>query len=104
MDASLSTAILTCTGSEANDIALRMAEAVTGKHGIIATDATYHGNTALVSQLSRSNVPLGGFGLEQFFRFVPAPDSYRNPDPDGTGFADSVVKKIKELDLSLIHI
>ena len=100
VDASLSTAILTCTGSEANDIALRMAEAVTGKHGIIATDATYHGNTALVSQLSRSNVPSGGFGLEQFFRFVPAPDSYRNPDPDGTGFADSVAKKIKELDAS----
>jgi 4-aminobutyrate aminotransferase-like enzyme len=48
----LSQAILTCTGSEANDIALRMAQAVTGKTGIIATDNTYHGNTALVSALS----------------------------------------------------
>ncbi|MDG1415917.1 MAG: aminotransferase class III-fold pyridoxal phosphate-dependent enzyme, partial [Alphaproteobacteria bacterium] len=37
MDESLSTAILTCTGSEANDIALRMAEGATGKRGIIAT-------------------------------------------------------------------
>jgi len=36
----LSTAIMTCTGSEANDIALRMAEAVTGKRGVIATDHT----------------------------------------------------------------
>jgi hypothetical protein len=36
---------MTCTGSEANDIALRMAQAVTGKTGIIATDNTYHGNT-----------------------------------------------------------
>lgn len=94
MHASLDTAILTCTGSEANDIALRMAEAVTGKRGIIATDATYHGNTSLVSQLSKSNVPSVGFGLQQFFRFVDAPDSYRNPDPDGTAFAQSVEKQI----------
>jgi len=37
--------IMTCGGSEANDIALRMAQAVTGKSGVIATDHTYHGNT-----------------------------------------------------------
>ena len=98
MDTSLSTAILTCTGSEANDIALRMAEAVTGKRGIIATDATYHGNTALVSQLSRSNIPSVGFGLDRYFRFVVAPDSYRNPDPDGSIFATSVAKLIDELE------
>lgn len=96
MDASLDTAILTCTGSEANDIALRMAEGMTGKRGIIATDATYHGNTSLVSQLSKSNVPTVGFGLGQYFRFVEAPDSYRNPDPDGTKFADAVAEQIAE--------
>lgn len=94
LDASLDTAILTCTGSEANDIALRMAEAMTGKRGIIATDATYHGNTSLVSQLSQSNVPSVGYGLDQYFRFVEAPDSYRNPDPDGTKFAQSVADQI----------
>lgn len=94
MAASLDTAIMTCTGSEANDVALRMAEGVTGKRGIIATDATYHGNTALVSQLSRSNIPTVGFGLDQYFRFVEAPDSYRSPDPDGTGFARSVAEQI----------
>ena len=96
MDASLDTAILTCTGSEANDIALRMAEGMTGKRGIIATDATYHGNTSLVSQLSKSNVPTVGFGLGQYFRFVEAPDSYRNPDPDGSKFADAVAEQIAE--------
>ncbi|MEW2913923.1 aspartate aminotransferase family protein [Leisingera sp. JC11] len=94
MDASLDTAILTCTGSEANDIALRMAEAMTGKRGIVATDATYHGNTALVSQLSCSNTPTVGFGLAQYFRFAEAPDSYRNPDPDGTKFAAAVAEQI----------
>lgn len=94
MAPSLNTAILTCTGSEANDIALRMAEALTGKRGIIATDATYHGNTSLVSQLGQSNMPTVGFGLGDYFRFVEAPDSYRNPDPDGGKFADAVAEQI----------
>lgn len=98
MAPSLDTAILTCTGSEANDIALRMAEAMTGKRGIIATDATYHGNTSLVSQLSKSNVPTVGFGLGQYFRFVNAPDSYRTPDPDGRLFAASVAAQISALE------
>ena len=96
MDDTLDTAVLTCTGSEANDIALRMAEGMTGKRGIIATDATYHGNTSLVSHLSQSNVPTVGFGLGKYFRFVEAPDSYRNPDPDGSKFADAVAEEITE--------
>lgn len=71
----ISTAIFTCTGSEANDIALRMAAAATGNTGIIATDHTYHGNTTAVAQLSRTNPPPGGAG--DHIAFVPAPDSYR---------------------------
>ncbi len=93
----LDSMILTCTGSEANDIALRTAEAVTGKRGIIATDATYHGNTSLVSQLSQSNAPAVGFGLDQYIRFVDAPDSYRHPDHDGTLFAAGVARQIAAL-------
>jgi 4-aminobutyrate aminotransferase-like enzyme len=96
----LKTAILTCTGSEANDIALRMAEAMTGKRGIIATDATYHGNTTLVSHLSKSNVPEVGFGLGQYLRHVEAPDSYRIPDPDGQRFAAKVQEAIDDLEKS----
>lgn len=99
-DDPLDTAILTCTGSEANDIALRMAEAMTGKRGIIATDATYHGNTTLVSHLSKSNVPEVGFGLGQYLRHVEAPDSYRLSDPDGQRFAGKVQQAIDDLERS----
>ena len=99
-DDPLNTAILTCTGSEANDIALRMAEAMTGKRGIVATDATYHGNTTLVSHLSRSNVPEVGFGLADNFRHVEAPDSYRIDDPDGQRFASKVQEAIDALEAS----
>ena len=100
-DGSLSTATMTCTGSEANDIALRMATAVTGKSGFIATDCTYHGNTAAVSQLSRSNVP--GIGSSSHVRFAPAPDSYRplggRPGmAHAQAFADAVGRLIADLE------
>lgn len=96
----LSNALITCTGSEANDIALRMAEAMTGKRGIIATDATYHGNTSLVSQLSASNPPAYGYGLGQYVRHVEAPDSLRIPDPQGQRFAAKVQEQIDDLERS----
>jgi 4-aminobutyrate aminotransferase-like enzyme len=98
MHRELSTAIMTCTGSEANDLALRMARAVTGKTGVIATDHTYHGNSLAVSQLSTTSKPAGP--AFDNVRFVPAPDSYR---PAGgmaspRAFADSVAEKIAELE------
>tara|TARA_R110002073_G_scaffold1471_33_gene10364 strand:- start:5132 stop:6418 length:1287 start_codon:yes stop_codon:yes gene_type:complete len=74
-DAPFDSALMCCTGSEANDVALRMAQALTGKTGVIATDHTYHGNTTAVHQLSRSNPPPGGYWDN--VAFVPAPDSYR---------------------------
>lgn len=94
-DASLTSAILTCTGSEANDVALRMAQAVTGKTGVIATDHTYHGNTAAVSQLSTRMPPVGGFGGH--VRHVPSPDSYRplGGEP-GEAFAIAFAAKVEE--------
>ncbi len=71
----ISQAIMTCTGSEAVDIALRMAQATTGATGIIATDNTYHGNTAAVSALSSRRPPIGGY--PPHVRRVPSPDSLR---------------------------
>ena len=99
----LSTAILTCTGSEANDIALRVGEAVTGNKGVIATDHTYHGNTSAVSQLSRTNPPPGGFAGH--VRHVPAPDSYRPLGGEGgmahaQAFAVEVEKAVADLVVS----
>ena len=57
----LASAMLVCSGSEANDVALRMARATTGRTGIIATDNTYHGNTDLISQLGSRTTPIGGY-------------------------------------------
>lgn len=99
-DRSLNAAILTCTGSEANDVALRMAQAVTGKTGVIATNHTYHGNTAAVSQLSTRMPPVGGFGGH--VRHVPAPDSYRPLGGEsGEAFAEAFAAEVEAAIASL---
>ncbi|MCU0775415.1 MAG: aspartate aminotransferase family protein [Ideonella sp.] len=96
----LGQAILVCTGSEANDIALRMAQAMTGKRGIIATDNTYHGNTTATSQLSSRRPPIGGY--PPHVRLVPAPDSLRplggNADRQAEVFAGHVARAIADLE------
>ncbi|MEM8591172.1 MAG: aspartate aminotransferase family protein [Pseudomonadota bacterium] len=96
----LSQAIMVCSGSEANDIALRMAQAVTGKRGFIATNATYHGNTTAVSQLSRRRPPVGGY--PDHVRLVPAPTTLTplggSMLGQGVAFAEGVRNAIAELE------
>ncbi len=94
----LSQGIMVCTGSEANDIAIRMAQAVTGRTGMIATDSTYHGNTALVSQLSTRRPPVGG--RAPWVRLVPSPG---NGD-DGRAFAGHVQAAIDDLEAAGIGL
>jgi 4-aminobutyrate aminotransferase-like enzyme len=43
-----------CTGSEVNDLALRVAQTYTGATGVIITNDAYHGNTAAVTAISPS--------------------------------------------------
>jgi len=83
----LTSMIMVNSGSEANDVALRMAQAVTGKTGIIGTDNTYHGNTAAVSQLNAKKVPVGGYG--DHVRQVPAPDNLRPVGGSRAGQAEA---------------
>ncbi len=83
----LASMIMVNSGSEANDVALRMAQAVTGKTGIIGTDNTYHGNTAAVSQLNATKVPVGGYG--DHVRQVPAPDNLRPVGGSRAGQAEA---------------
>ena len=96
----ITTAIMTCTGSEANDIAMRMAMLITGSKGIITTNHTYHGNTYLVSQLSQTNIPPES--PLSSIRHIPAPDSYRNigsknGNSDSEFFAQELEKSILNL-------
>ncbi|MFD1704916.1 aspartate aminotransferase family protein [Methylopila henanensis] len=69
--AGLDRIVFTCTGSESNDLALRIAAAATGARGVIVTEAAYHGNTAAVTEVSPSSRPSAA--LAPHVRAVPAP-------------------------------
>ena len=77
--------MVTCTGSEAGDLALRIAKHHTGGTGVIVTRNAYHGVTTETAAISPSLVGQGS--LPPWVRTVPAPDSYR-VDPVALGYAD----------------
>src|SRR4029077_7435673 len=58
-DAGLDTVMLVTSGSEANDIAWRIATAATGHHGAIVTEHAYHGVTDAIADLSPEEWPIG---------------------------------------------
>lgn len=93
---SLKHVMFTCTGSEANDLALRIARQYTGGQGVIVTQLAYHGVTDQIAKLSPSlgaGVPLG-----DYVRTVRAPDAYRlGAENVSRIFAEDVRKAIGDL-------
>jgi 4-aminobutyrate aminotransferase-like enzyme len=86
--AHLANVMFTCTGSEANDLALRIAKAATGNTGVIVTANAYHGVTTEIAAISPS---LGGTrSIADWVRAVPAPTA------DGD-FAAGVLAAIDDL-------
>ncbi len=77
LPAALSNITFTCTGSESTDLALRLASTFTGARGVIVTEAAYHGNTGLATEVSpslrRETSP------PAHVRYIPAPDTLRVP-------------------------
>ena len=69
--AGIDCAVITCTGTEASEVALMMARFATGNRGIICTDAAYHGNSAEVRKLTRRT------SVEGDVRSIPFPETYR---------------------------
>jgi 4-aminobutyrate aminotransferase-like enzyme len=90
--AELSHVMFTCTGSEANDLAFRIARAQTGGTGFIVTENAYHGVTYAIAGMSPS---LGaGVDLGEHVRVVPAPKS--GPET-GVEFAKGVEAAIRDM-------
>jgi len=73
--AELDTAMFSCTGSEANELALRIAKSCTGGTGIIVTDYAYHGNTQAIYEISTECIPRDE--VPDYVVTVPTPDAYR---------------------------
>jgi len=76
----LSVCMFVCTGTEANDLALRIARAVTGNHGIVVTEDAYHGNSTAVFEMSTEEYPARE--RPAYLQAVAAPCTYRGPFRD----------------------
>jgi 4-aminobutyrate aminotransferase-like enzyme/Ser/Thr protein kinase RdoA (MazF antagonist) len=74
MPVGLDTVMFVNSGSEANDLAWRLATTVTGGSGAIVTEYAYHGVTAATSDFSPEEWPAGH--RPDHVGTVPAPDAY----------------------------
>ncbi|MFJ3261810.1 aspartate aminotransferase family protein [Pseudomonas sp. NPDC086581] len=90
---SLDSLMFTCTGSEANELALRMARFATGNKGVIVSDYNYHGNTTTLAAVTTALPSSEPFSAHA--RAVPIPCLYH---ADGTPeqVADRYVAKVAE--------
>lgn len=89
-------AMYMCTGSEANDLAIRVAQQYSGGTGIIVSKEAYHGTSALTSGCS----PALGSGqpLSPTTRLIDTPDFYRiKTDNPGAWYAAEMQKLIDDM-------
>jgi len=88
-DAGLDTVMLVNSGSEANDIAWRIATATTGQRGAVVTEHAYHGVTEAIADLSPEEWPPG---------YRPAHVARIPPPGAGQDSAHELERAIAELD------
>ncbi|XP_061441408.1 ethanolamine-phosphate phospho-lyase [Rhineura floridana] len=90
------------SGSEANDLALRLARQYSGHQDVITLDHAYHGHVSSLIDISPYKFnQLGKEGKKEFVHVAPSPDTYRGKyredhlDP-ASAYADDVKKIIEE--------
>ena len=89
------------SGSEANELALRLAETYTKKTGIAVLNHAYHGNTSKLIDISpyKHNGP-GGKGTPDYVHILDLPDPYRgkykiSDSKAGQKYADEAIKEMQ---------
>ena len=97
----LSVCFLVNSGSEANDLALRLARAHTGSDHVLVVDHAYHGHLSSLIAISpyKFDGP-GGRGAPDTTHVCPQPDPYRGAlrgNDLGRAYADAVGARIDEL-------
>lgn len=89
------------SGSEANELALRMAKAYTSQKDMIAVEIGYHGNTNGCIDISSYKFDgKGGSGAPEHTHIVPLPDVYRGlytGDNGGSKYAEHVQEQIEKI-------
>ena len=89
------------SGSEANELAIRMVKAVTGQKDIIASEVGYHGNANMCIDISSYKFDSkGGKGAPEHTQIFPLPDAYRGKfrgENTGRKYAEEVQKCIDKI-------
>ena len=88
--------VMTCTGSESNDLALRLARTTTQKKGIIVSEAAYHGNTQMVTEVSPSSFKTQA--PPDYVMTVSVTEVTHRGDKAADWLADQVYSAIQTLD------
>ncbi|RWO28617.1 MAG: aspartate aminotransferase family protein [Mesorhizobium sp.] len=82
--------VFTCTGSESNDLALRIARFASGNEGVIVSTYAYHGTSAAVAAVSPN---LGdAVKLSPFVRMVSLPGPEGMPEAQAADFFEAQVR------------
>ena len=91
--------VFSCSGTEANEVALRMARGTTGKQGIVCTNATYHGNSEAVGKMTRigTDQSKGGQNSGGDVRAIPFPEMLRPivPGASESELADAYLERLR---------
>jgi 4-aminobutyrate aminotransferase-like enzyme/Ser/Thr protein kinase RdoA (MazF antagonist) len=89
------------SGSEANELAIRMVKANTGELDIIASEVGYHGNSNKCIDISSYKFDgKGGNGSPEHTHIFPLPDAFRGMhrgDKTGPLYAEEVKKQIANI-------
>ena len=99
----LSVCYFTNSGSEANDLAIRMARHFTKQKDVIVLDHAYHGTSTVAMEMSPYKFDSkGGFGKMPWIHKALNPDTYRGPykygdENAGKKYAADVQRIIEEL-------
>ena len=97
----LSVCFLVCTGSEANELAIRLARTHTEAEDFIVVDGAYHGHSSTLINLSPYKYEgKGGKGQVSYVQKAQMPDPYRGPhnkEDAGTEYAKDVLACVERI-------
>lgn len=96
----LDVSLFSCTGTEAAELSMRLARAVTGNTGVIVMQGSYHGNSKLVGEMSTAVYPADQ--RPPWIEAIEPPNTYRGPYCEGEAdlgqkYADLVDAAIAKL-------
>ena len=98
LDPSLQVCYFTNSGTEANELAIRMAKQFTGQQDILAMQWAYHGNSSLMIDLSSYKFDRkGGKGKPPHTHLIPMPDPFRGIYANRIDQADCYLKEVENI-------